>query len=157
MTFKRQPILKKIILIGLAILLLAGVLYLFWVRYLKQPGMVACTQEAKICPDGSSVGRVGPNCDFAPCPEVTNLGWKTFVDDKTGTSFQYPESLSTVYIETVDWPPKIMVSSEPFNCVEGGSEVMQSGQISNQVINSRTYCVTKEDEGAAGSTYTQYT
>lgn len=28
----------------------------------------ACTQEAKICPDGSAVGRTGPNCEFAPCP-----------------------------------------------------------------------------------------
>jgi len=30
---------------------------------------VACTMEAKICPDGSAVGRVGPNCEFAPCPQ----------------------------------------------------------------------------------------
>ncbi len=29
---------------------------------------VACTEEAKVCPDGSAVGRVGPNCEFAPCP-----------------------------------------------------------------------------------------
>jgi hypothetical protein len=29
---------------------------------------VACTQEAKICPDGSSVGRTGPSCEFAACP-----------------------------------------------------------------------------------------
>ncbi len=29
---------------------------------------VACTEEAKICPDGSSVGRIGPKCEFAPCP-----------------------------------------------------------------------------------------
>lgn len=29
---------------------------------------VACTEEAKICPDGSSVGRTGPNCEFAACP-----------------------------------------------------------------------------------------
>lgn len=28
----------------------------------------ACTQEAKLCPDGSSVGRTGPNCEFSPCP-----------------------------------------------------------------------------------------
>ena len=28
----------------------------------------ACTQEAKICPDGSAVGRIGPDCEFAPCP-----------------------------------------------------------------------------------------
>ncbi|MFA5131215.1 MAG: GerMN domain-containing protein [Patescibacteria group bacterium] len=31
-------------------------------------GPVACTMEAKICPDGSAVGRSGPNCEFAPCP-----------------------------------------------------------------------------------------
>jgi putative hemolysin len=30
---------------------------------------VACTEEAKICPDGSAVGRVGPDCEFAACPE----------------------------------------------------------------------------------------
>ncbi len=29
---------------------------------------VACTEEAKVCPDGSSVGREGPNCEFAACP-----------------------------------------------------------------------------------------
>lgn len=28
----------------------------------------ACTLEAKICPDGSSVGRSAPDCQFAPCP-----------------------------------------------------------------------------------------
>jgi nitrosocyanin len=28
----------------------------------------ACTMEAKVCPDGSSVGRTGPNCEFAACP-----------------------------------------------------------------------------------------
>jgi len=28
----------------------------------------ACTQEAKICPDGTAVGRIGPNCEFAQCP-----------------------------------------------------------------------------------------
>ncbi len=32
-------------------------------------GTVICTLEAKICPDGSVVGRMGPNCEFAPCPE----------------------------------------------------------------------------------------
>lgn len=30
--------------------------------------LVACTMEAKICPDGSAVGRTGPNCEFTPCP-----------------------------------------------------------------------------------------
>ncbi len=29
---------------------------------------IACTMEAKQCPDGSYVGRQGPNCEFEPCP-----------------------------------------------------------------------------------------
>lgn len=28
----------------------------------------ACTMEAKVCPDGSTVGRVPPKCEFAACP-----------------------------------------------------------------------------------------
>lgn len=27
-----------------------------------------CTQEAKLCPNGSYVGRTGPNCEFKACP-----------------------------------------------------------------------------------------
>lgn len=33
------------------------------------PTQKACTLEAKVCPNGSSVGRTGPNCEFAPCPQ----------------------------------------------------------------------------------------
>jgi len=29
---------------------------------------IVCTMDAKICPDGSGVGRVGPDCQFAKCP-----------------------------------------------------------------------------------------
>lgn len=29
---------------------------------------VVCTQEAKLCPDGTYVGRVPPSCEFATCP-----------------------------------------------------------------------------------------
>lgn len=33
----------------------------------KEP--VACTEEAKLCSDGSYVGRSGPNCEFDACPK----------------------------------------------------------------------------------------
>lgn len=32
------------------------------------PKRVACTKDAKICPDGTTVGRQGPDCEFAACP-----------------------------------------------------------------------------------------
>ena len=38
-----------------------------------EPAGVACTMDARLCPDGSSVGRVGPSCDFAPCPPIQKL------------------------------------------------------------------------------------
>ncbi len=31
---------------------------------------VGCTEEAKICPDGSTVVRGGPQCEFADCPAL---------------------------------------------------------------------------------------
>ena len=38
-------------------------------KFLEQDeNQVACTQDAKLCPDGSYVGRTGPNCEFAACP-----------------------------------------------------------------------------------------
>ncbi len=32
----------------------------------------ACTADAKVCPDGSAVGRIPTDCEFAPCPPVEN-------------------------------------------------------------------------------------
>lgn len=34
------------------------------------PPTQACTQEAYVCPNGTVVGRTGPNCSFAQCPTV---------------------------------------------------------------------------------------
>ncbi|MFZ5500993.1 MAG: hypothetical protein ACOY58_03660, partial [Candidatus Micrarchaeota archaeon] len=31
---------------------------------------VACPADARLCPDGTAVGRVGPDCEFAPCPQL---------------------------------------------------------------------------------------
>lgn len=36
----------------------------------KSTQPIACTMEAKLCSDGSAVGRTGPNCEFASCPDV---------------------------------------------------------------------------------------
>lgn len=36
------------------------------------PEAIGCTLEAQLCPDGSSVGRVPPSCEFAPCPQQSS-------------------------------------------------------------------------------------
>ena len=36
-------------------------------------GEIPCTLDAKVCPDGSAVGRNGTNnCEFDPCPSIKN-------------------------------------------------------------------------------------
>lgn len=35
---------------------------------------VMCTMEAKLCPDGSYVGRTGPKCEFTACPSSAPSG-----------------------------------------------------------------------------------
>ena len=63
----------KKLLISLAVLLVAFVaIAYFWPRAAAPGGEVTCTMEAKICPDGSAVGRTGPNCEFAACPVATS-------------------------------------------------------------------------------------
>lgn len=40
-----------------------------------------CNADAFVCPDGSAVGRTGPNCEFAACPadDATEAEVTTFV------------------------------------------------------------------------------
>jgi hypothetical protein len=61
---------KKFIILIVAIILIAagGVSYFFISKQSQK--QIVCTMEARICPDGSSVGRIGPNCEFATCPEI---------------------------------------------------------------------------------------
>ena len=54
------------------ILLVIGVVGVLYYAKVPIPPVVACTQEAMQCPDGSYVGRTGPNCSFAACPVATS-------------------------------------------------------------------------------------
>ncbi len=142
-----------------AIVVLAAGSGLFASNYFseKKNEQVFCTLEAKLCPDGTMVGRTGPNCEFAECPSTSiPQGWKTMTDEQSGLTFSYPETLETTYISTTDWPPSIFVVNEPFSCVEAGSPIDRAGETRQREINGHIYCVTTIMEGAAGSTYTQY-
>ena len=141
--------------------------YSIWQLNSGGSGQVACTQEAKLCPDGSYVGRTGPKCEFAACPQPSpnamagkaggnNDLWKSMSDSKTGITFQYPETLLTTYIHTQDWPPQVQVLSEQYRCTEAGGETARAGKTEKRLVDNREYCRTSIVEGAAGSIYTQY-
>ncbi|MFA7298526.1 MAG: DUF333 domain-containing protein [Candidatus Absconditabacterales bacterium] len=57
-------------------------------------GQTACTMEAKLCPDGSAVGRSGPNCEFAACPN----------EEPTVCTMEYAPVCASVAIQCITTP-----------------------------------------------------
>lgn len=88
------------------------------------PEGVVCTMEAKICPDGSSVGRSGPKCEFAACPgeSVDNpLQWQkqsvTFPTNNITVTLNVPNNYKFFinYAEPMiqqQYPEGIIVTSD---------------------------------------------
>lgn len=151
-------------LIFFSFILLVGIIIYFglfwWTNYHAKSTEVYCTQETKQCPDGSYVGRTGPNCEFAPCPGVSNETgnelWATSKDEVTGIEFQYPRELTTKYIFTQEWPPKIAVATGTYSCPETDPTASQPERISEVTLDGQKYCVAAVTEGAAGTAYTTY-
>lgn len=63
----------KSLIAGIVLIVVLGVGGFFYRNVLEHRagagtgGASACTLEAKVCPDGSTVSRSGPNCAFAQC------------------------------------------------------------------------------------------
>ncbi|MDO8739962.1 MAG: hypothetical protein Q7J54_00115 [Candidatus Woesearchaeota archaeon] len=69
----------------------------------KRENPVACTQEAKICPDGSSVGRTGPNCEFTKCPEVQEVSaFDSLVNFTISKQIKFSDGLTVTLTEIND-------------------------------------------------------
>jgi len=61
-----------------------------------------CTQEAKLCPDGSSVSRTGSNCEFSQCSD-TSSDWKTYKNDQYGFELTILDSWKGYLVITDFW------------------------------------------------------
>ena len=63
---------KAGLIIVLAVLALIVIIGAFLLLNLSPPDDegVVCTADVALCPDGSYVNRVAPNCKFANCPEI---------------------------------------------------------------------------------------
>lgn len=96
-----------IILIIVGVLVVGGGVW-YWQSQKEKP--TACTQDAKLCPDGSYVSRTGPNCEFAACPEVKDetADWQTYRNEEYGFEVKYPGNfqLKNQYGETFLSPEK---------------------------------------------------
>jgi hypothetical protein len=101
--------LKKINLVAISLALLGLIVGFVWAGYSLRtvppqtpvvsapPEGVFCTQEAKLCPDGSYVSRTGPKCEFTPCPQATPLPIGYTLD-----SYDVAETLNVACAKTSD-------------------------------------------------------
>ncbi|HQI57491.1 MAG TPA: hypothetical protein PKZ06_00120 [Candidatus Pacearchaeota archaeon] len=63
---------KKFVIIVLTVFLIASMGFIIAKEKIStnvKDELIACTMDVKMCPDGSYVGRIAPDCEFAPCPE----------------------------------------------------------------------------------------
>lgn len=83
----------KIIFIILVVLVLLGLLYRDTPTKLYRADPTACTLEAQQCPDGSFVGRVGPECEFAACPDTDVQGGGATTTNAESTTVRINETI----------------------------------------------------------------
>ncbi len=57
----------KILKIFIVVVVVAVIGFIVQQKFFEQPEPIFCTMEAKLCSDGSYVGRSGPKCEFASC------------------------------------------------------------------------------------------
>lgn len=140
------------VLFGIVLLFLAALAVGAYYFTRAQP--VACTLEAKVCPDGSTVGRSGPSCEFAECPALSE-GTKSVNDEATGVQFLYRD-LATTYISASDWPPAVTLFPQTFACDMNATSSWSGGKFEERTISGQSFCVERASEGAAGSVFEQY-
>jgi len=140
-----------IIIIAVAIIIFGSI---FVYQYFATPkasnqsqNSVACTMEAKVCPDGSFVGRTGPNCEFSACPATADkpTGWKTFSEN--GFQMYYPPTEDTMRAPT----------SKIISCNGACPETllvdnMQVGK-KDKIINGVNYCVYEAGDAGMGQQF----
>jgi hypothetical protein len=54
---------------GIVLIILVGIAgFAYTTATNPSSGPIACTMDAKMCPDGTGLGRTGPECTFPACP-----------------------------------------------------------------------------------------
>ncbi|MFA6135824.1 MAG: hypothetical protein WC705_00440 [Candidatus Paceibacterota bacterium] len=148
---------KKIIFPIVALLLLVGAVLIFQSQQKDTDnGNIACTEEAKLCPDGSAVGRTGPNCEFAACPLVETSDkqekFNKLITMRVTDKIFFPDNLSLTLKEINDSRCKPDVQciwqgelSGVFSLyMEGSSREIQLGTVNNREIDLKDYTLSLE-------------
>ena len=120
------------IIIGI---LVFGLLLGFGCIETQQPP-VACTMEAKMCPDGSYVGRAGPDCEFEACPEPKSCDALAPCDKEGYECYDFKDSNG----------PICYMGDPCFRCASGNCVILESYPM-------QVSCITEEAENLNCESY----
>lgn len=69
-------------------------------------GVYACNDDGKLCPDGTVVGRTGPECTFSACPGVYPASDPRATTTKTTTAVLYGRTVMSPVCPVERIPPQ---------------------------------------------------
>ena len=94
---------------------------------------VACTMDAKMCPDGSYVGRTGPNCEFQSCPNIVTPkdGKVTLSVGQTGGGDGFSIKFNS-FIQDYRCPVDVV-------CIQGGAIVVNVTMTHDGKVETRNF------------------
>lgn len=91
---------KSIVILVLVVVGVGAGFFLGMKKKAEAPGdtlQTVCTMEAKLCPDGSYVGRSGPKCEFVACPGASTTSTQATKEFTVkGTNFAFEPSMIKV-------------------------------------------------------------
>lgn len=145
--------------------ILVGILAVIFIPSLLTP-QVACTEEALVCPDGSSVGRTGPQCKFSACPSMSpyvpvvlskgSLGTSKTKLERIATSdstlktlfksLSSPEVIGT--FPSLDWTKEVVVGVSMGSRATGGYDVSFEKYDTDPITGAYRFYVTETRPGA---------
>lgn len=110
-SFRRKEDKKALSIVSIVLVLASISMYLSLQSLTYQGGenkeeSVFCTQDAKLCPDGSYVSRTGKNCQFAQCPSAVSAPATVTFGDLTilaiGEQIKFSDGLTVTLMEIND-------------------------------------------------------
>ncbi|MCX6749992.1 MAG: hypothetical protein NTZ83_00885 [Candidatus Pacearchaeota archaeon] len=105
----------------------------------EEDSVVLCTMDAKICPDGTSIGRTGPNCEFI-CPKQYNISREKVCCKVYGYGAEMNET--NVRYKITDKRECII----PENFVGGNREIVNNSYCIQQIQETRQEFLEKKWE-----------
>jgi hypothetical protein len=131
----------KQLLGGVILVFVIGIAGFAYRAGLEHPKELACTMEAKICPDGTAVGRGGPACEFSPClpPNVEIKDAQIAFALPAGYTDGIQEPGADGYLEgMLNFYQKASLSSTTYHYITLYKFPIPEGQTANDVILANT-------------------